>query len=195
MQARTAGHRAGGLAVALAACALLAGCASVAEAPAGVVSTPVAFPSFGHVTAGKPVDLYVKVARLGKACWFAPPAPLQVGYVFTADVAPESKGGMASIVIFEHNAGMIHGANAERGLKAWEATLSPYGEATSITVANARIPEAFAERMQSDIDRWAAGETSCGSTAPWVTKAALEEGPPAMAAGGAHSKLWKAITR
>jgi len=181
------------MALAAAAGALLAGCSSVASEPSAIVATPVALPIFGHVVPGKPVDLYVKVARLGKACWFAAPAPLQAGYVFAADVSPESKGGIASIVIFEHNKGQIHGANAERGPKAYEVTLSPSGEDTMIGISNERIPEAFAERMKSDIDRWVAGETSCGSTAPWTVKAALDGGAPS--GGGASPKVWKASTR
>ena len=188
VRARTLGQ----LACILAGSALLAGCSTASSETSAIAATPVALPIFGHVVPGKPVDLYVKVARLGKACWFATPAPLQSGYVFTADVSPESKGGIASIVIFQHNKGQIHGANAERGPKAYEVTLSPSGEDTMIGISNERIPEAFAGRMKNDIDRWAAGETSCGSTVPWTVKAALEDGPPN---GGASSRVWKASTR
>ena len=158
-------------------CALLAGCAAESADTTGSTGafTPVALPIFGQTVAGKPSEVYVKIARLAKACWFAPPAPLQQGYVFTADVSPDSRGGAASIVIFEHNLGQSHGANAERGLVAFEVTLSPSGDRTSIGIENSRIPEAFAERMKSDIERWAAGETACGSSAPWSVKAAVGE--------------------
>ena len=191
---RSYGARTALAAVAL--CIALTGCAAgnavVGGADVTAAFTPIALPSFGHAAPGKPSEVYVKIARLAKACWFAPPAPLQQGYVFTADVNPDSRGGAASIVIFEHNIGESHGTNAERGLKAFEISLSPNGDETSIGAENDRIPEAFAERMKSDIDRWAAGETSCGSSAPWTTTAALGEDAPAGKAGTA--RLWKAST-
>ena len=182
-----------GWVVAAVACALLAGCSTASE-PSQAPIVPVSLPSFGHVTPGKPVDLYVRIARLGNACWFTPPAPLQVGYVFTADVSPESRGGVASIVIYEHNKATARGATGERGLRAFAVTLSPSGENTSIGVENDRIPEAFAERMQRDIDRWAAGETSCGSSV-WTTSAAMGEGAPALNTSGAAARLRPAGTQ
>jgi len=195
---RTAPSWSGGIAAALAllAIALLPSCAGTPATPgvSALVATPIVLPSFGHVVPGKPVDVYVRLARLSKACWFAPPAPLQVGYVFTAEVNPEGKGGGASIVIYEHNPGAIHGANAERGLKAFEVTLSQGGlggtESTVIATANSRIPEAFAGRMRSDVERWADGDTSCGSTAPWVTNAVSGD---ATATGKPGSQVWKAV--
>jgi len=181
-----------GLAAMLAVCAALAGCSTGGE-PSQALVAPVVLPGFSHAVPGKPVDLYVRIARLGKACWFTPPAPLQVGYVFTADVSPESKGGVASIVIYERNKAAARGATGERGLKAFEVTLSPSGEGTAIGVDNGRIPEAFADRMQRDINRWAAGETSCGSSV-WATSAAMGESAPAVTGSTAASKLWRTST-
>ena len=180
---------------------VLAGCASTnstSQDPSTTSSTtaftPIALPMFGRSAPGKPSEVYVRIARLAKQCWFAAPAPLQSGYVFTADVSPDSKGGQASIVIFEHNAGQIHGANAERGAQAFQVTLTPNGDQTSIGVENTRIPEAFAERMKSDIDRWAAGETSCGSSTAWSTTAAIGEGKPVLKPAAGAAKLWRAST-
>jgi len=173
----------GRLAPGLALCAALAGCAAGtgaldAAAPAQPFA-PIALPVFGETAHGKPSEVYVTIARLAKACWFAPPFPLQQGYVFTADVSPDSRGGAARIVIFEHRLGKTHGANAERGEVAYEITLSPAGEDTAIAVVNSRIADDFAERMKNDVHRWAAGETACGPQPAWTVKAAAGDTDPA----------------
>lgn len=177
-----------GPATAAALAVLLAGCSSLGPgggAPApedspSLAILPAALPVFGHTVPGKPSELYTKLGRLAKACWFAPPAPLQVGYVFSADVAPESKGGVASIVIYQHNDGGLHGASAERGLLAFEITLSPSGGKTVIATGNHRVPEAFAERMTQDVDRWADGETGCAASAAWTASAGVPDAAPTV---------------
>ena len=149
---------------------------------AGSISPVIALPIFGHTVPGKPVDLYVRIARLAKSCWFAPPAPLQQGYVFTADVSPENRGGAGNITIFQRNAATGRPVEGERGLKAYAIALTPSGEGTAIAVENTRIAEAFAARMGQDVERWAAGETSCGEATPWPTSAALGDAIPSAPA-------------
>lgn len=178
----------------LMAASLIAGCAggtpAIEGAAPNVAFTPVALPIFGVTAPGKPSEVYVVIARQAKACWFAPPAPLQQGFVFTADVSPDRRGGAAVITIFEHNTGQHKGANAERGQVAYQITLSPNGDQTSIGTENSRIPDDFAQRMKSDVERWAAGETSCGTAVAWSTKAAVGDGDTS-----AKPKLLRTSTR
>ena len=157
-------------------------------ATTGSTATLLALPSFGTTVPGKPVDVYVRLARLAKSCWFTPPAPLGRGYVFTADVSPEAQGGAGSILIFQRDAALaaLPPAAGERGQKAFAVSLTPAGEGTAIGVENAKIPEPFAGRMRADVERWAAGETSCGEAMPWPTQAALGDAVPEQPKGAAH---------
>ena len=137
-------------------------------------------PGFGITAPGKPVDVYTRLARLAKLCWMSPPAPLTLGYLFTAEVAPESRGGSGSIVIFEKNTSL--GIKGDRGLVAYSMSLTASGDATTIGVQNGRISEGFANKMRSDVERWAAGETGCNEATPWPTQAASGDAAEAPAA-------------
>jgi len=138
-------------------------------------------PGFGISAPGRPVDVYVKLARLAKACWLSAPAPLQQGYLFTADASPEARGGAVSIVIFEKNAAA--GVKGDRGRVAYSMSLTPSGEAsTTIAIDNGRIADGFAGKMQADVERWAAGETECNAARAWPTQAASgDAAEPALA--------------
>ncbi len=153
---------------------LLGGC--TAGGQTGSVSAsamPLVLPGFGIAAPGKPVEVYTMLARLAKTCWLSAPAPLQTGYLFTAEASPEGRGGAASIIIFEKNA--APGVHGQRGLVAYSLSLSPSGEGTSIGVENGRIAEGFAAKLHADIERWAAGETGCNEAARWPTQAAAGE--------------------
>ena len=181
---------------ALALACILAGCtAGDGSAPPTGSMSLAAFPTLpglGITAPGRPVDVYVRLARLAKACWLSAPAPLQQGYLFTADASPESKGGAVSIVIFEKNA--APGVTGNRGLVAYSMALTASGDAaTSISVENARIAEGFAKKMQSDVERWAAGETDCNAARAWPTLAAAagEASEPGVAAKVLKAALGK----
>ncbi len=190
--AKADGVRSAARALALGLAAVLAGCngpdgANQSTGSMSLAALPI-LPGFGITAPGKPVDVYIKFARLAKACWLTAPAPLQEGYLFTADANPEGRGGAVSIVIFEKNASA--GIKGDRGLAAYSMSLTPSGaEATSIGVDNARVPEGFAKKMQADVERWAAGETDCNAARAWPTqKATGEELEP-----GQTAKLLKAV--
>ncbi len=156
---------------------VLAGCASGdgATQSTGAIALPV-LPGLGITAPGRPVDVYVKFARLAKSCWLSVPAPLQQGYLFTADASPEARGGAVSIVIFEKNSAA--GIKGDRGLVAYSISLTPSGDAaTFVSVDNARIADGFAKKMQADIERWAAGETDCNAATAWPTQAASGDAP------------------
>jgi hypothetical protein len=165
------------LAAAVVVLGTLGGCMQAAEEAAsspGLVEA-VQMPASGQAVPGKPVDIYVRIARLAKACWFVPPALLQDGYVFTANVAPEDKGGAASIIIHEKT------PDGRRGLQAFEIALAPQGELTGVSAHNSRIPEPFGSQMVSDVGRWAMGDTTCGNPQVWQPQPDV---PPALRATG-----------
>ena len=176
----------------------IAGCTSgdgsgSATGSMSLAALPV-LPGFGITAQGKPVDVYVKFARLAKLCWLSAPAPLQQGYLFTADASPEARGGAVSIVIYEKNA--APGIAGGRGLVAYFMALTPSGDAaTSVSVENARIAAGFAAKMQTDVERWAVGETGCNEASAWPTQAAKgeasEPGPSSTTKGAV--KLLKAV--
>ena len=154
----------------------LAGC-SGGDGPLATGSI-LALPSSALTVPGKPVDVYVKLARLAKSCWFTPPAPLQQGYVFTAEVSPEHQGGAASIAIFERNATADRASEGERGLKAFAVALTPAGEGTTIGFDTGRLAAPLDRSMRHDIERWAGGETACGEAVAWQTTAAAGDAVP-----------------
>ena len=173
----------------------IAGCTSgdgsgSATGSMSLAALPV-LPGFGITAQGKPVDVYVKFARLAKLCWLSAPAPLQQGYLFTADASPEARGGAVSIVIYEKNA--APGIAGGRGLVAYSMALTPSGDAaTSVSVENARIAAGFAAKMQTDVERWAVGETGCNEASAWPTQAAKGEASepgPSSTTKGAVKRL------
>jgi hypothetical protein len=179
------------LAIGLAGCATGESAANTTATSSAPVMVLPSLPSLGLTAPGRPVDVYVKLARLAKACWLSDPAPLQQGYLFTADANPEARGGAVSIVIYEKNASL--GIKGDRGLVAYSISLTPSGDtATSISVENGRIADGFAKKMQADVERWAAGETDCNVASAWPTAAAkgdaIEPGQAAKVLKAAVSK-------
>ena len=138
----------------LAAC--LSGCAG---SPGGITEVGSFAMLGGEASPEAPTATYIRIARGAKACWFAPGRPLNGTYVFAGEVQPPSKGGDAAIVIYER------ADDGRRGLKAFNVSMTPSGEGTAVGRSNSRIPEPFATRMLSDVDRWVEGATGCAEEA------------------------------
>ncbi len=167
---------------------LLAGCATSGDDVASITL------SFGGTRVpGAPVEVYTRVARGAKACWFGAGQPLVTGYIFAADVRPADKGGAAEIAVYDT------ANDNRRGLKAFTVTivqagadgLVPDANAAAqslIGTSNARIAEPFAQQMQSDALRWASGETNCAADGQWSPQAPAEPEPPAKAPAKAKAK-------
>lgn len=152
----------GRIAAALAAIAFahfLSGCANGPEELLEVSSITL---SSGPAVPGKPVEAYVRIARGLKGCWLGLGKPLGAGYVFTAEMRPADKGGSGVIVIFERE------ATGERGVRAFEIGLEPDGVNTKLGQSNLKVPEPYGKQMLGDVERWAGGETGCGSSPGWV---------------------------
>lgn len=176
------------LALAAATAAFVAGCAAQSE------SEVAAFTFFGEAQTapGRPVDVYTRVARGLKSCWFSPDRPLHQGYLFAADVKPESKGGGATIVIYEET------ADGRRGLRAFAMSITPAagteGE-SRYGMENTRIAEPNGAVLMKDVERWAEGETGCTAEAgQWqpIDPNAPELAPEAPA--GKQKKAKKKLT-
>jgi hypothetical protein len=175
------------MALALSGCvtAGVAGCAVDGDS-VGTIALAIG----GTRAPGSPVDVYTRVARGAKACWFGEGKPLATGYVFAADVRPEEKGGAAEITIFEA------APENKRGLRAFTVTIVKSKDGTAdqsmVGPANARLPEAVGDRMRDDTLRWASGESSCAA-ADGVWSPQPEAEPAAPAKPAAKSKLKKPV--
>lgn len=137
---------------------LLGGCAAQSE------SDVASFTFLGspQTAPGRPVDVYTRVARGLKTCWFTPGQPLHEGYLFAADVKPVSKGGTATIVIYEET------ADHRRGLRAFAMSISPATGSDGDSrygMENSRIAAPLGGRLLQDVARWAEGEGSCAPEA------------------------------
>ena len=141
-------------------------------------SLPTSAPEFP----GSSTAVYTRIARGGNTCWFGPNGSLDRTYIWHATAAPESKGGVAEILIherFEKN---------QRGLKAFSISITPQGEGASVAVENLKMPDAAGKRMTADAYRWARGGVGCAegdtSWAPVVPEpAAKTPGKKNTAAG------------
>lgn len=108
----------------------------------------------------RPVDVYTRLARTIKTCWFRPGGLMHQGYKFAAEVAPTEKGGKAAIEIF------VATPDGERGLRAFAVDMVPSGETgTRLTSSSPRFPGPAGQQMRADVDRWAGGETACAPAA------------------------------
>lgn len=122
-----------------------------------VATSSLGLTSNASVHAEPPVEVYSRVARGALACWFGPNGSLKKTLVFHADVAPESKGGTAEIVLHQRDTA----AESPRSLRAYRIVIERTGEGSRMISENMRLPEAVARDMQADLGRWAGGQTGC----------------------------------
>lgn len=143
---------------------LLGACSQAAPLPELSGAVPVG--EAGQVP-GTVTDVYARIARGSRGCWFGPDGVLDERYIFHADVAPESRGGMGEISIHEREREL----DTPWGRRAFRVQLTPAGASTSIEVENLRMPDDIASRMRGDLLHWAAGKPACST----------REGPPLTA--------------
>lgn len=137
-------------------------------------------PKVSGPAVGTPTEVYTRVARGALLCWFGGNGPLKGKYVYHADAEPPSKGGRAEIGIHTRE-----DTPSPRGNRIYRVSIEPAGERTSMSVENIRLPDALAQQLQEDAQRWAASEeeVACRDEAiakGWDPKAATP--PPAAAA-------------
>ena len=162
----------GCIAPAVAAASLVLASCSNGLAPAGAELPAVgalpdlpslsSLPSLASLTqrpvVGSPTEVYTRIAHGAVTCWFGASGPLKGRHIYHAQAEPASKGGQAEIVIFVRD----KTAADPRSLRAFRVIITPIDTTAKIEVENSTIVEPLATRLRSDVDRWAAGEESCG---------------------------------
>ncbi len=112
------------------------------------------------IIVGPPTDIYARVARGAKSCWFGQSGPLNKEYVYFASAEPPSKGGKAKIIIRERD----RQSENQGGLRAFSIAIAPEKDSSQLAIENIKLPEAQAKAMEADVRRWAAGEIGCSET-------------------------------
>lgn len=135
-------------------CTALAGCGTT-SLPATLGSAP----SSTH--AEPPVEIYSRIARSALICWFGAQGGLKKSHIFHADVAPDSAGGGAEIIVHERD----DTAENPRSFRAYRIAIAPAAGGSEVAAQNLRMPVDVGREMGADVIRWAKGKPECGSPA------------------------------
>lgn len=156
------------LALAIAGCSGGFGSSSLPSLP----SLPV-LPANAPEFPGSSTAVYTRIARGANTCWFGPRGTLDRTYIWHARAEPESKGGIAEILIHERV------DKNQRGLKAFSVTIAPRGEGAAVAVDSLKMPLDKGRQMTADAYRWAKGNVGCtdGDT-DWAPVSAANTPPP-----------------
>jgi hypothetical protein len=146
---------------------------SVSSVPTGATLTPLK-----DRLVATPTEVYTRVARGALTCWFGAAGALRQDYIYHADAAPPSKGGGAEILIFARD----ESAQDPRSQRVFQIAITSVDGKTRLEVANLKMPEPVAARMNGDLARWAAGEEGCGER-PITEGWSAREVPPAERRG------------
>jgi hypothetical protein len=151
----------------LAACSgsqeLLKNSTGALNAPAALVAKSVdaiasiELPKADSDPIGTPTEIYTRIAHGAQLCWFGTHGTLKGLYIFHADAAPPSRGGMAEIIIHERDAQMPN----PRGNRAFRVQITPAGENASLMIENIRFSIEAGHRMTADVRRWARNDLTC----------------------------------
>lgn len=141
---------------------LLGGCETSSLLPA-TLGAPIS-----AQLAAPPVETYSRIARGALQCWFGAQGSLKKSHIFNADVAPESSGGGAEIVVHERD----NAADNPRSFRAYKVAIVASAGGSTVGLENLRMPIPVARDMDADVLRWARGETSCSvvGTGGWAAK-------------------------
>lgn len=103
-------------------------------------------------------EIYLRVARGAKACWFGTGKPLDKTHAFEGKLAPESEGGAAEIAVHIRSPDQP----SPRAGKVFIVAMTKEGAGTSLVTENRRLPEGLANAMRADVARWAkTGSVEC----------------------------------
>jgi hypothetical protein len=108
------------------------------------------------------VEIYSRVARGAKACWFGTGKPLEASHVFEGKLEPESEGGAAEVAVHIRTSDQPN----PRGGKVFIVSITKEGEGTSLVTESRRLPDALANSLRADVAKWArTGSVECGALA------------------------------
>lgn len=106
---------------------------------------------------GSATEVYTRVARGALTCWMGGHGAMRETYLFQADAKPRSQGGAAQIDIHER---LKHKPNIP-GRRVFSVSISPVGDAATVSAENLGLSRQQGESMISDVERWAAAEEGC----------------------------------
>jgi hypothetical protein len=127
-------------------------------------------------------EIYSRVARGAKTCWFGPGKPLVKGYVFEGEAASEADGGAAEVAVHVRTPDQPN----PRGGKVFIVSITKVADGSKLEMESRRIPDQMAEQMRANVARWAkSGTVECSPvTVPGAEVAAntppLPERKPAV---------------
>ena len=146
--------------------------ASLPALPTLPASAPVTSVSSTHSEGTH--EIYTRVARGAKACWFGPGKPLVENYVFEGEVAPEADGGAAEVAVHIRTPDQP----SPRGGKVFIVTITKVADGASLVTESRRIPDTMAGSLSADVARWAkTGSVECGKI-EMPESVAASQGPP-----------------
>jgi hypothetical protein len=135
-------------------------------------------------------EIYSRVARGAKTCWFGPDKPLTKGYVFDGESASDADGGAAEVAVHVRTPDQPN----PRGGKVFIVSITKVADGSKLEMESRRIPDAMAEQMRANVARWAkTGSIECSPvTVPGeevaVNAPPLPERKPAVKKATAKSK-------
>jgi hypothetical protein len=104
-------------------------------------------------------EIYSRVARGAKTCWFGPGKPLVKGYAFDGEVTPDADGGAAEVAVHVRTPDQPN----PRGGKVFIVGITKVADGSKIEMESRRIPDTMAEQLRADVARWAkTGSVECG---------------------------------
>lgn len=156
------------------ACAALAlgACSATMEdglLPTGALKLPevsLPIPSGFGGPKGTSTEIYERTARGVLTCWLGANGPLKATHMFHAVAEPARMGGLSEIVLYERDGG----EERKRGAQAALIRIEPVASSANVSFRNVRLPDDQADRFNTDVYRWAAGDEGCvpsGITEGW----------------------------
>jgi hypothetical protein len=127
-------------------------------------------------------EIYSRVARGAKTCWFGPGKPLVKDYFFDGEAASDVDGGAAEVAVHVRTPDQPN----PRGGKVFIVGITKVADGSKLEMESRRIPDGMAEQLRADVARWAkTGSVECGIvTVPGAEVAAntvpLPERKPAL---------------
>ncbi len=111
-----------------------------------------------NVIAGRPREIYERVARQATQCWFGPFGSVHNRYIMHADVPPPSSSAPVTIAIHRR---------LQKRKKPWGSKLLRVNlkgkTTTTLTYQNLGLDAETTTRMTDAFIRWANGQTDCAA--------------------------------
>jgi hypothetical protein len=122
--------------------------------PASIAITPHSS-SHGESTH----EIYSRVARGAKTCWFGPGKPLVKGYVFDGEAASDADGGAAEVAVHVRTPDQPN----PRGGKVFIVSITKVADGSKLEMESRRLSDVMAEQMRANVAKWAkTGSVECG---------------------------------